>query len=585
MQSVPDKATAQAVKVPAKKSFAALYAHLVWLETASAADVALDLWAPNDHDSTRRALNMARFMRFTAPERLTALLAIKEGTGRNWTGDEKGWLTPTVSDMMIEAPEDVVRLLTRAGVPDDTTGLLDKLFAKQGYDGCLAFLNKLPDEEQDRLRGAAVTLLAKKGLTRALAESLKVPEGSARNGMVEAVANLWAETDPRAALAWAAQHGKEMEGPHGGSGSNPARSLLAALFLKDPKLGGELLLENQGLFGGSYGPDTLSQTFQSWAARDYDAAAKWLAANPLSDNLHDPATDAVFSTRLKTLKGAEALQFFESLPAYLKGDCSDALVAAVGVSGLPGGLVAFSEALPESERLNFLSSLRYGPAALTTEQIKTILPMLAKLDTYGHATRDYLSKLPEADLVEFQPLLPTNMQAEVSIQAAKKALDAGDLETAKALLSKTGGAKQTLPYVELALTLAQDQPDEAVAWIASLKEGDAKNDATSNLAANWAIADLAAASAWVEKLPPGKARDEAVAEITVLHALSGNTAAALALAASVQSEPARLTAFANAARNAWFQDAAGTEAVLTGHGLSKEQLQKVTAGIQEGVTH
>jgi hypothetical protein len=282
------------------------------------------------------------------------------------------------------------------------------------------------------------------------------------------------------------------------------------------------------------------------------------------------------------LPGCRRLARRES--SHLKGDCGEALLAAVGVDGLPGGLAGFSEALPESDRLNFLGRMRHGPTALTPEQIKTILPMVAKLDTNGHVTRDFLSKLPEADLVEFQSMLPAKVHAEVAMQAAERALDAGDLEIAKAMLSKTEGGKQTLPYVQLAVTLAQDEPDDAVAWINSLPDGAAKTDAITNIAANWAKADQAAAAAWVEKLPPGKARDEAVTEIALLQGLAGDTTAAFALAASVQSESARVEAFAHAARNAWFREAAGAEALLAAQGLTAAQTQKVIAKIQTGKT-
>jgi len=581
VQALPESAAAPAEK-PAvrKKCFDELYEHLVWLESATAAEVALALWAPSVHDSTQRSLNMCRFLQFPARVRLTALLAIKEGTSRSWMGGEAGWLTPTVAEMIAEAPEDVVRLLSVARL-SETGGILDKLYAQQGYDGCLAFLSKLPEKDQQRLRGAAAALLAKQDLTRAQAESLKLPEGTARNEMLSAVAQVWAESDPRAAFAWAAQHGREQE--MGGRSTHPARSLLAALLLKDAKLGGELLLENQNLFGDSYGPYTLGQTFESWAQRDFQAATDWLAANPLRDDLQATAERSISSARLGSLKGAEALQFFEALPDYLKSYCSSTLVNAVGLGDLPGGLLAFSEALPESARLSFLSSLRHGTTPLTPEQIKSILPMVAQLDTNGYVTKEFLSKLPEADLAAMQSLLPAKLQAEVSIKAAENALDAGDLETAKTLLTTAEG-RETLMHAQLAIELAQDNPDDAVAWIDSLRDGRTKEDAITNLAANWAKADLAAASAWVEKLPPGNARDAAVTQITRLQGLSGDTAAALALAASVQSESDRLTAFANAARQAWFHDAAGAGALLAARGLSAEQQQKVIAKIQTGST-
>lgn len=581
-QTPAGKAAGPAAKLPEKKPFAALYEHLVWLESATAAEVALGIWAPSLHDESGRALAMVRFMRFTARERLDALLAIEKGTSRSRMGDEAGWLTPTVAEMIASAPEEVAQLLRKAGVPFETSGILDNLFASQGYDGCIGFLSKLPEDAQMRLRGAAATLLAKQDLARAQVESLKLPEGPARNEMVAAVSQVWSESDPRVALAWALQHGREQDDSTGGGSKHPGRSLLAALLLKDPKLGGELLLENQSAFDGSYGPYILGQTFEAWAQRDYQAATDWLAANPLGDELQASASQALASTRLQSLKGAEALQFYETVPGHLKGDCAEALVNAVGLEGLPGGLAAFSESLPEDERLDFLSSIRNGRTPLTTEQIKSILPMLAKLDTNGYVLGEYLNKLPEADLAAFQPLLPEKMQAEIGIWAAEKALDAGDLETAKTLLSKAVASNNTLPHAQLAIELAQDNPEDATAWIDTLSDGQAKQDAITNLAADWAKTDLAAASAWVEKLPPGKARDRAVTKIALLQSLSGETSAAVALAASVQSEPARLEAFANAARSAWFQNAAAAEALLAARGLSAEQTQKVIAKIQSG---
>jgi hypothetical protein len=75
-----------------------------------------------------------------------------------------------------------------------------------------------------------------------------------------------------------------------------------------------------------------------------------------------------------------------------------------------------------------------------------------------------------------------------------------------------------------------------------------------------------------------------VTEIALVQGLSGEATAAMTLAASVKSDTARIEAFAHAARSGWFRDAAATEAQLTAHGLSAEQMKIVIAKIQTGAT-
>ncbi len=84
-------------------------------------------------------------------------------------------------------------------------------------------------------------------------------------------------------------------------------------------------------------------------------------------------------------------------------------------------------------------------------------------------------------------------------------------ETFVSSLSAEDAAKKDNQAVarNLASTLAQDDPKKGLAWLATLPNNGARDEAIGGIAQSWVAFDPAAASEWITALPAGKGRDNA----------------------------------------------------------------------------
>jgi hypothetical protein len=563
------------------------------LEKLSASEVCAELRRVSFYDGLRKDLVKARFLRFSAAERLAALLEPPPPGSPTSIGGWNDLYIKTAAELVLTNPAGVAKLLNDKSIGqfDGLDPVLEPLFSRDGWDAALDFIGKLPPRAQADAKLTLAGMLAVQDLPKAQAECLKIPEGKDRNLFVSAVATVMAGTDPKAALEWAGRHAKAVEDTMGGRPKNVIAEIIRGAMINDPAKGAALLVENQSAFtnfSGNYSSMEASELFTAWAARDFKGAEAWLSTNPLGDELQRTAVRAVYTQRLDSQKeDSAAVSFYQNLPADLQADCADTLLRKVGAEGLPGGLEAFYKNLPQRGRSVFESELRSQMPKLSNEDRMRVLTILSKGQDaragYNYMLSSALDNVPEAERDLLIAKLSGPMREELQAKQAREALQSGDLEKAKTLLGGiTGNTKEVLAQSELAVGLADTDPAAAVTWVESLPEGKTRSTAAVNLAANWAKADLEAAAKWARGLPPESGRDAALKEIIEVQGLSGQIQPALELAATIRDESTRLTAVAAATRSAWFQNQTAARELLAGQNLTPEQTKKVIDRIESG---
>ena len=84
-----------------------------------------------------------------------------------------------------------------------------------------------------------------------------------------------------------------------------------------------------------------------------------------------------------------------------------------------------------------------------------------------------------------------------------------------ASLSAEDAAKKDNQAVakNVAATMAKDDPQKAIAWLATLPAGGAREQAVGGIAESWIKFDPASASEWITNLAPGEGRDTASGQL------------------------------------------------------------------------
>jgi len=154
-------------------------------------------------------------------------------------------------------------------------------------------------------------------------------------------------------------------------------------------------------------------------------------------------------------------------------------------------------------------------------------------------------------LSRFDDLLPQAPERlrQPLVEAAFKVLGANNLEEPErwvARLSLLPEGSQAAGIESLARAWAQQSPEEAIGWAASLAPGDTHNGAVASIASAWAKKDPYGAADWVTSMPPGAERDRA-AEALVLAIAERFPRQAWEWALSIGDEAERSRAAAQAA--------------------------------------
>jgi hypothetical protein len=114
-------------------------------------------------------------------------------------------------------------------------------------------------------------------------------------------------------------------------------------------------------------------------------------------------------------------------------------------------------------------------------------------------------------------------------------------------LPKLPEAKRLEGIQSIARAWAEDSPEEAVRWAATLPEGNAREGAVANIASAWAARDSQGASAWVASMSAGPERDHS-AQLLAIAIAERSPREAWDWAVSIKDESGRINAATHAAR-------------------------------------
>src|SRR5205823_1951129 len=76
-----------------------------------------------------------------------------------------------------------------------------------------------------------------------------------------------------------------------------------------------------------------------------------------------------------------------------------------------------------------------------------------------------------------------------------------------ALLSQLPESARVRATESLARAWAEQTPEEAIGWAASIPAGEFRDEAVAAIASTWAAKDAPAAAVWIAAMPPGAERD------------------------------------------------------------------------------
>lgn len=137
-----------------------------------------------------------------------------------------------------------------------------------------------------------------------------------------------------------------------------------------------------------------------------------------------------------------------------------------------------------------------------------------------------------------------------SLQASPENAQALYTQFAASLDAETAAKSENKQVARsVAATLTENDPQEAIAWAASLAHGGAQDEAFSGIAQKWANYDPVATSEWIATLPKGEGRDMAAANLVSVIARD-DPDSAWAWATSIQDAAKRRDA-AGSVLQAW----------------------------------
>jgi hypothetical protein len=298
---------------------------------------------------------------------------------------------------------------------------------------------------------------------------------------------------------------------------------------------------------------TGARVLQEAAKSDFDATVKWLAAHPGRFGRED-LYGAVYPVTERMNTGVA-----EFLTARVADGSLSALAPAIensllnGAAGQRAAVWDWLKTQPVSDATRFIRQEVLSSAAWQDPELALQLVNDLPRTEAGDAEVKELARCLYNGgdrLHRFAQLMkqaPERLQQPLIDQAFDSLyghLD--DPQRWAGRLSLVPDASRPKATEELARAWAQQTPEEATTWQASLPQGDARNKAAGGIASEWARQDSSGAGEWVQSLPPGGERDLA-AEGMVLALASQSPQQAWQWALTIQDDGRRNEAAARAA--------------------------------------
>jgi hypothetical protein len=176
------------------------------------------------------------------------------------------------------------------------------------------------------------------------------------------------------------------------------------------------------------------------------------------------------------------------------------------------------------------------------------------------------------------------------VENAFSHLSAGTLDDPQrwiALLSQLPEGTRVLGTEAVARAWAEQTPEDAVNWAASMPAGEARVEAVAAIASTWAAKDSPAASVWVSAMPPGPERDRSAQSLVV--AIAGEfPREAWEWAMSIGDAERRTVAGTHAAKTLAARDPVTALALVENSSLTREAKTAIQSALgitsQGGIT-
>jgi hypothetical protein len=372
-----------------------------------------------------------------------------------------------------------------------------------------------PEHYFDKNVHDAFAIVAESGLANARGAAERVT-GASRTQALGGVAQVWAKNDFDAAVAWARKL------PEGADRDEVIRMALLGKAAVDPV--GALEAVGMVPAGGRYAhaeSTTGARVLIEAAKSDFDGTVAWLTDHPGRFGREE----------LMGLTVAVTTRLNEDAMGFLTTQAANGSLAAL----LPS---------IESALLNSAGSqkpavwewLKTQPASDTTKSLKQevlrfagyqdpemALQMVADLPRTSEG--DFLVKDVSMSLFNggrelgrFDKLMqqaPERMR-EPLMDAALHFLSADNLEDPQKWIARVSTLSETSRdkgMEAIGRAWAQQTPEEAAAWAASLPAGAARTGAEAAIAKSWATKDPTGAAEWVAAMPGGVERDRSAGSL------------------------------------------------------------------------
>jgi len=354
--------------------------------------------------------------------------------------------------------------------------------------------------------------------TAAAADALNLPPNSTKDQSLVAVARAWADQDPAAALAWSNTL------PAGSAKNSAVDAAIQAMSKQDPQTAAA---------AASNLPDTqdrdglMATIASNWADQDPVAALTW-ADQSLTGASQNNAINMAFITFCSTDPAGAANYYLSQVSNPNMVHNTDAFMVAFNWAGQDSqGAINWAMALPagttgtsdpttdlrnEILRVGLIDLSDNDPVAAASylQQNLASDPNFSQLSS--QLVLHWSKSDPQAALTWAQSLPPSDAQSQ-SVSTAVTQLATIDPQTALNDALQLTGDTQNKTIGSVFASWAGQQPNQAVAALATLPAGEGLDSATASVAQSWLNTDPAAASQWIDTLSPGSARDGAVSAL------------------------------------------------------------------------
>jgi hypothetical protein len=399
----------------------------------------------------------------------------------------------------------------------------------------------------------------------AASELESVQDFSARNLAIGTIAYLWALEDLRAATDWARNLPQDAGQTYALIGigrslraadanvaaewvtgllpsysDNPTVQTMAALLAgRDAGTMGKQSAA-QIPAGTSEIDPSLALSIARWAGRDAQEAVAWAEQLPRDDSRAQALSVAAIAIARSNPQMAAGV--IETMPAGAQKKSAASVVASLWAASDPGAATTWAGQLPQDGTSQRAMNGVQNTAAATANATRTadeVTQSPVGISTILSYDRSVSVELAEQlpDGPEREALMHTiavDWAAEDPAAAASWAMeqmtDGRELnvtlrsivwdwsernsEDALAWANQLSDPeKQQFAVSTIAMELARSDPTAAAAVVATMPAGDRKKNTVINLAYQWALVNLDAATEWAEGLTPDDGREQALAEI------------------------------------------------------------------------